>query len=129
MNAFMNFNAFLFLNLNHYTIVPPRTSPDFKLHKIMPVITYLKNKFVPLYNPSEVLSVDEAMVIFKGFHSAKLYIPNKPVKQGFKLWSLADKNGYLSNFDVNVGKKIILQPISLCINTKRNCFFSFHNKK
>jgi len=44
------------------------------------------------------------MIKFKGCHSAKQYLPKKPIKRGYKVWALADKNGYLWNFDLYIGK-------------------------
>ena len=50
------------------------------------------------------LSVDEAMIPFKGRSSMKQYLPLKPVKRGFKVWALADSlNGYLCDFNVYTG--------------------------
>ena len=51
------------------------------------------------------MSVDEAMVTFKGRSTLKQYMPLKPVKRGIKVWALADaSNGYISNFKVYTGK-------------------------
>ncbi|XP_022164241.1 piggyBac transposable element-derived protein 2-like [Myzus persicae] len=44
------------------------------------------------------------MIKFKGLHSSKQYMPKKPIKRGYKVWTLADKYGYLWNFDVYTGK-------------------------
>jgi len=44
------------------------------------------------------------MIKFKGRHSANQYLPKKPIKRGYKVWALADKNGYLWNFDHYIGK-------------------------
>ena len=51
-------------------------------------------------------AIDEAMVKFKGRSSLKQYIPNKPIKRGFKMWMRADsKSGYVCEFEVYEGKK------------------------
>ena len=52
----------------------------------------------------EELSIDEQMVPFKGISSLKLYIPKKPYKWGFKLFVLADCQGYIYDFFPYVGK-------------------------
>ena len=45
------------------------------------------------------------MVKYKGRSSKKQYIPQKPVKQGFKIWMLADSaTGYVLKFTVYEGK-------------------------
>ncbi|XP_025195693.1 piggyBac transposable element-derived protein 4-like [Melanaphis sacchari] len=50
-------------------------------------------------------TVDESMIKFKGRSTLKQYMPNKPIKRGYKVWSLADKHGYLWNFDLYTGKR------------------------
>lgn len=36
----------------------------------------------------------------------KQYLPNKPTKWGFKVWSLADsQNGYVCDIDIYTGKR------------------------
>ena len=45
------------------------------------------------------------MTKFKGHHSAKQYLKNKPIKWGFKWWFRADsKTGYLYEFQLYLGK-------------------------
>nr|CAH7727890.1 unnamed protein product [Callosobruchus chinensis] len=44
------------------------------------------------------------MIKFKGRSSLKQFMPKKPVKWGYKVWSLADSEGYLYNFDIYTGK-------------------------
>ena len=45
------------------------------------------------------------MVPFKGRSSLKQYMPQKPVKCGFKVWCRADAyNGYISQMQVYAGK-------------------------
>ena len=52
------------------------------------------------------MSVDEAMILFKGRSSLKQYMPKKPVRRGKKVWALADaSNGYIANFQVYTGKQ------------------------
>ena len=45
------------------------------------------------------------MVPFKGRSALKQYLPNKPIKRGFKVWLRADSmNGFVCNLDVYTGK-------------------------
>ena len=54
--------------------------------------------------PHRENSVDEAMVLFKGRSGFKQYMPNKPVKRGYKVWMRADaQSGYCCNFEVYTG--------------------------
>ena len=85
--------------------LPARGEDGFsRLQKVDPVISSLKESFKAVYYPNSQLSVDEAMIPFKGRSSMKQYLPLKPVKRGFKVWAMADAlNGYLYDFNVYTG--------------------------
>ena len=84
----------------------PGTATYDKLGKVREIINMLSDKFLSLYNPHKELSIDEAMVPFKGRSSLKQYMPKKPIKRGIKIWVRADaQNGYISAFEVYTGKK------------------------
>src|SRR3954453_4150059 len=51
-----------------------------RLRKIRWFIQQLQHSFASNYDPSKVLTVDEAMVGFKGRSETKQYIRNKPTK-------------------------------------------------
>ena len=58
-------------------------------------------RFESVYHPHCQCAIDEAMVPYKGRSSLKQYMPQKPVKRGFKVWVRADStNGYVSQFQV-----------------------------
>ena len=57
-----------------------------------------------LYIVYRQVSIDESMILFKGRSSLKLYNPMKPIKRGYKLWEMADMDGYLFKFKVYQGK-------------------------
>lgn len=64
----------------------------------------LTNSFRFRYNPGRVISVDEMMVAFKGRNSIIQYIPNKPIKRGFKSWACCDaNNGYVLTLELYTG--------------------------
>ncbi len=76
-----------------------------RLAKVRPVISALQTSFLASYRPNRENSIDEAMIKFKGHSSLKQYLPKKPIKRGFKVWTRADSwNGFVSNFDVYTGK-------------------------
>ena len=65
----------------------------------------------------EPVSIDEAIIPFKGRLSFKQYIKNKPVKWGIKAFVLSDAiNGYVYRLQVYTGKGMETnQPeIGLC---------------
>ena len=58
------------------------------------------------YRPSKNVSIDEAMIPFKGRPSLKQYMLLKPVKRGIKVWECADSsNGFICDLEVYVGKR------------------------
>ena len=73
--------------------------------KIRPLFDMAVKHFQQRYHPNRELSVDEAMIGFKGRLNFKQYMPGKPQKWGIKVWELANsKNGYVLNMQVYTGK-------------------------
>jgi len=74
----------------------------FKVRKFLDLITPL---FETEYNTQENVSIDEAMIPFKGRLRFKQYTKDKPTKWGIKVFVLADStNGYVSRIQVYTGK-------------------------
>ena len=94
------------LHFNDNSLAPAHGTAGYdKLYKIRPVLDAICGKSKTLYNPGKNISVDAAMVKFKGRSSIKQYQPLKPIKRGFKVWCTSDSsNGYLGNFVVYTGK-------------------------
>lgn len=79
------------LHCNDNESQPPKSDPNFdKLHKVKPLLDVLNETVRKVYKPSEVVTVDESMIPFKGRYALKQYMPNKPVKWGYKVWCLCD---------------------------------------
>ncbi len=57
------------------TLAAPGTPAYDKLGKIRPIITALKDTFSNMYEPGRDISIDEAMVPFKGCSLLKQYMP------------------------------------------------------
>jgi hypothetical protein len=74
-----------------------------RLKKVRWFSQQLQKIFASHYNPSQVLTVDEAMVPFKGRSQIKQYIAQKPTKWGYKIWCLVS-DGYLLEFEIYEGK-------------------------
>lgn len=100
-DKFRSIMSSLHLNDNHKIDMNNRD----KLHKVRPVIDHLNSKFIERSH-SEHLSVDESMVKFKGRSTLKQYNPMKPIKRGYKIWCLADNDGYVYKFEVYEGKAV-----------------------
>ena len=93
------------LHLHDNSAAPERGTPGFdKLYKIRPLLDRIRSNSQAAYQPHQQVAVDEAMVLFKGRNSLKLYMPLKPVKRGYKCWCACDSvNGYMYNVDVYTG--------------------------
>lgn len=69
------------LHLADNSVRPPKGSPDFDvLYKIRPLIDHFNASARSMYNPGEVLALDESMVAWTGRSAAKTYNPMKPIK-------------------------------------------------
>ena len=53
-------------------------------------------KSIELWTPGRDLAVDEAMCRFQGRSYDTLVIPCKPIREGYKIWVLAQKGYFLS---------------------------------
>lgn len=70
-----------------------------------PIIEKLNVSFKNNFFGTREISVDESMIKFKGRSSIKQYNPMKPIKRGYKIWSMADQKGYMLAFKVYQGKE------------------------
>ena len=95
-----------FLHFVDNSGLPSYGQPKYsKLQKIKPILEYISDKFENLFIPGQDISIDEAMVKYKGRSSLKQYMPKKPIKRGFKIWMRADaQSGFISKFSVYEGK-------------------------
>ena len=89
-----------FLHLNN-NMQMPKDCPD-KLFKAWPLINAIKERF-QMIAPTEILSIDEQMVPFKGRSKLKQYNQQKPKKWGYKLYVLTSPEGFIFNFEVHTG--------------------------
>ena len=56
------------------------------------------------YYPHQQVTVDEAMVLFKGRSTIKQFMPLKPIKRGYKVWCICDSiNGLAYEIEVYLG--------------------------
>ena len=104
-DRFFELHRYLHCADNH-TLSPPGDPGYDKLGKIKPVMERLCAQFRSVYCPSKNVSIDEAMIPFKGRSTLKQYMPMKPIKRGIKVWAMSDAhNGYVSELEVYTGKK------------------------
>ena len=94
--------------------------------KMRPVITHLNEKYIKYWPVSQQLSVDESMIPYYGHHGCKQHIHGKPVRFGFKIWSLnSSVDGYCCHLQpyqgagsgiriaqLGLGGSVIVDPVS-----------------
>lgn len=92
-------------HMNNNVLQPKRGDQDYdKLYKVRPYLTKLSETFSTYYAPTKSISIDESMILFKGRSSLRQYMPNKPVKRGYKIWVRASASGYIDEFQIYTGK-------------------------
>lgn len=96
-----------YLHVNDRQQNVPRGQPGHdKLYLVRPILEAVLDNCLRNYNPHQNVSVDEAMVKFRGRLSWRQYLPAKPTKYGIKVWMRADPtNGYVNEFQVYTGRE------------------------
>ncbi|CAH1986893.1 unnamed protein product [Acanthoscelides obtectus] len=118
ISQFMPVNRFGWLlshvHLNDNSVMPKKWDAGFdKLYKVRPFIDKIKENLKKYYNCTKNIAIDESIIKFKGRSTLKQYMPKKPIKRGYKIWTLADANAYLYDFDVYTGKSDVYVEHSL----------------
>lgn len=94
------------LHLNDNILMPKKDFEGYDtLYKIRPYIEMLRQNYNSFYKPTKIQPIDESMVKYKRRISFKQYMPQKPIKRGYKIWVRADKEGYLCDFQIYTGKE------------------------
>ena len=65
-----------------------------KIAKVAPVYTSVNATLAKFGVFHKDLSIDESMAPYFGRHSAKMFICGKPIRFGYKLWSLCGSDSY-----------------------------------
>ena len=82
---------------------------DDKFAKVRPLINHLNDKCMKLLPPDvQHVDVDESMVPYYSHHGCKQRIQGKPIRYGFKFWSLNASSGYLISTEPYQGKGTML---------------------
>ena len=90
----IRFEQMVFPSLDHAV---PRGQPGYdKLFKVRKLLDLVSAQFDFQYNTHGELTIDEAMIKFKGRLGFKQYVKNKPTKCGIKVLVLSDATaGYV----------------------------------
>ncbi|PVD27698.1 hypothetical protein C0Q70_12869 [Pomacea canaliculata] len=92
-------------HLNDDSAAVPKGQPGYDpLHKLRPFINHLNHLFQTTYIPEQHIIIDEALCPWRGKLSFKVYMKDKPVKWGIKLYHLCEsKSGYVWQFEILCG--------------------------
>lgn len=109
ISSLMSKNRFMWLlgniHLNDNSQQPMKGEAGFdKLYKLRPYLNKLLETYKYYYDSDEYQSVDESMIKFKGRSSLRQYMPQKPIKRGYKVWVRANQSAYISDFQIYTGK-------------------------
>ena len=100
VNRFEEILSQLHLNDNELECKRDELGYD-RLHKVRPLLQIIQKTISNCAENEMHMSVDEQIIPFKGRHSLKVYMKNKPKKWEYKMWALAGQSGYLHKFYVS----------------------------
>lgn len=112
----MPYDRFIHIfSILHFSHLDEESTGD-KLVKIRHVFDKINDQFVSALHTGSEVSVDESLVLWRGNHSLRRYIPNKAARFGFKIYCLADsRTGYVKRmlFDEGLATKYAKNPGNL----------------
>jgi hypothetical protein len=112
----------------HVAPPPPAAAAADPLSRVRTLIQSLQHSFPRHYAPSRSLTLDEAMVAYKGRSPIKQYIPSKPHKWGYKIYCLASDD-YLLHFEVYQGKELHPSPLGSTFDTVMRMTADYQKKQ
>lgn len=101
---FMSRDRFLIiLRCLHFSNATPHQQPTSRTDKVEKLVEYFNDKMATIYYPGQQLSIDEAMVLWRGRLVFRQYIKGKRHKYGIKLYSVNEPEGLTMKFKVYAG--------------------------
>ncbi|XP_022814430.1 piggyBac transposable element-derived protein 3-like [Spodoptera litura] len=111
--------------------------PDDKFGKVRPLWDMMNERWLKFFPGDKHLSIDESMVPYFGKHGTKQHIHGKPIRFGYKIWSLCTRLGYLiygepyqgaktgnTNPNLGVGGSVVTNLISKLPATDHYSFYT-----
>lgn len=109
-NRFEDIYRFLHFEDNSKGSTRNGPNPD-KMWKLRPITDHIKAKMIENFHLEQNLSYDESMIAYFGKHGCKQFIKGKPLRFGFKVWSLCTPSGYMVNFEIYQGNNPRANPV------------------
>lgn len=75
----------------------PRQPGECFAWRVEPIASQIRKNTQKVWIPGSHLAIDESMVRFKGRSFDKVKLPNKPIKEGYKIWAHGCK-GYIDDW-------------------------------
>lgn len=105
----MSRKAFLtikrFLHCNNNDLLEDDENKADRSFKVKPLFCLLNENFQQFGFFNKHLSVDEMIIKYFGHHGLKQFIRGKPIRFGYKLWSLCGDNGFVYAFYLYQGSE------------------------
>lgn len=76
-----------------------------KFSKVRPFWELLNKKWMKFFPEEKHISIDESMIPYFGRHSTKQHLHGKPIRFGYKVWSMCTRLGYLIQAEPYQGAK------------------------
>lgn len=90
--------------LRNICFYAPGDNTSSRLHKVANLTTHILNNIDKVYYPSENLSVDEALLLWRGRLKFRQYIPNKASKYGIKFYEICTPDGFVLDLLIYCGQ-------------------------
>lgn len=84
----------------------PKISTVDKLWKVRPKIGKIQQNFTNNFVLQWYIDYDKFMKKYFGHHGCKQMLRGKPIRFGYKVWSMYTKEGNLINFELKQGKSV-----------------------
>ena len=95
------------LHFNNNELLQQSTN---RLFKIQPLLDFFLERFQTIYKPNQQLSLDEAMIPWRGRLRIRTYNPGKLIKYGLLVRMVTEStSGYILNFKIYAGEGKKLQ--------------------
>ena len=115
---FQQIFCYLHLADNAHQIPADQPGHD-KLYKVRNLLDILSRQFQSNYTPTEYITIDEAMIPFKGRLGFKQYMKDKPTKWGIKVFTLSDAtNAYVYRLQVYTGKNLESGSVNVGLSSR-----------
>ena len=88
------------LSILHFNHIEDKNDRAFKIRSLMDAVNKSFKEFIP---PSDEYSIDESMIKYFGRHPAKQFIRSKPIRFGFKMWTLCSATGACHRLELYLG--------------------------